>query len=886
MKDSLRKLMMLLGLSLLLGASTAFAGSNITSRIVYLLGADGSWDKTDSHLMVPVSPNEYKITLRVKGNQDVFMKILDNDTWRGVSTGNKWLHDGQCSLNTVNGTNDNVGIYLQNESYVTFHYFLEYSGKPTLFMDEAIPVSDYNNGRWRIWGNFGSGNDSWQEVTLTKSTLNSSVYTGTLKVSKKSAEFGVQFVDNYNNEKLWLKSNATLTPSNTTLAFSKGADNNAKFELETGKNYTVVWDEMSKRLSLLPETVYLYGNVDNLYWDEDIYYELLPVSGKTGVYVADVVEISGQWDDGAIAQKPNERKKYDSTGDENYVGFFVNKTNNFDIPKYASSANYAGDNILINQEPKQTEPMIFYKDYRGNNFCVKEGFYKVTFDLINMTSTWEKLSVEDVVFTWFLGGDLNSSADAKKLLDQDNHSYTFGEEGQNVLQVGIEKNPTHRVARQCDYVIYYKEPETNTSVKSVAKRKVDSNIPNGFDRVATVSTSTNPVENADVTVLGDNGYYTNHLLQLNKAGTYHITASLDKEGKTGLQLYNLAEDNTMVVTVAQATASTIENEVSMPFQNKKGNISINFALNNSNVEASDINVTFAPANNAEGWATDVTAQNIGGENLLKEYGEIQSSYQGVDYIVDAAYNPAYSATVNVTGENGNYVASITAPPCSGHYVMKITPANSNYSFDETYDVYIYPNPVNQYYQKVSGDAGTAYKLTGFNVNGIPATNLSSRTGTVEYPYIDDKLFMEGSLEYSHVYFVGMYLASVKVYAEGVPNPNNVAAATETVLNSNYFSYNPTQRIDLSVLKNGSISNFYVYASKNGAETPVLSNGNSEYSFTIAPDSDADVPTGIEAIGSEAEGEAVFYNLQGQKVANPDRGVFVKVVNGKASKVIL
>lgn len=35
-----------------------------------------------------------------------------------------------------------------------------------------------------------------------------------------------------------------------------------------------------------------------------------------------------------------------------------------------------------------------------------------------------------------------------------------------------------------------------------------------------------------------------------------------------------------------------------------------------------------------------------------------------------------------------------------------------------------------------------------------------------------------------------------------------------------------------------------------------------------------------------EGAPVFYNLQGQKVANPDRGIFVKVVGGKASKVIL
>ncbi|MDE6217665.1 MAG: hypothetical protein K2F64_01545, partial [Muribaculaceae bacterium] len=46
----------------------------------------------------------------------------------------------------------------------------------------------------------------------------------------------------------------------------------------------------------------------------------------------------------------------------------------------------------------------------------------------------------------------------------------------------------------------------------------------------------------------------------------------------------------------------------------------------------------------------------------------------------------------------------------------------------------------------------------------------------------------------------------------------------------------------------------------------------------------DVTSGVEAI--EAEGVAEYYNLQGVKVANPENGIFVKVVNGKASKVVL
>lgn len=44
-------------------------------------------------------------------------------------------------------------------------------------------------------------------------------------------------------------------------------------------------------------------------------------------------------------------------------------------------------------------------------------------------------------------------------------------------------------------------------------------------------------------------------------------------------------------------------------------------------------------------------------------------------------------------------------------------------------------------------------------------------------------------------------------------------------------------------------------------------------------------TGVEAV-EVAEGEAVYYNLQGVKIVNPEKGVYVKVLNGKAEKVVL
>ena len=49
--------------------------------------------------------------------------------------------------------------------------------------------------------------------------------------------------------------------------------------------------------------------------------------------------------------------------------------------------------------------------------------------------------------------------------------------------------------------------------------------------------------------------------------------------------------------------------------------------------------------------------------------------------------------------------------------------------------------------------------------------------------------------------------------------------------------------------------------------------------------DIDVTTGIAGIEAEA-GEAVYYNLQGVRVENPVKGLYIRVANGKSQKVIM
>lgn len=43
------------------------------------------------------------------------------------------------------------------------------------------------------------------------------------------------------------------------------------------------------------------------------------------------------------------------------------------------------------------------------------------------------------------------------------------------------------------------------------------------------------------------------------------------------------------------------------------------------------------------------------------------------------------------------------------------------------------------------------------------------------------------------------------------------------------------------------------------------------------------PNGVAAI--EADGEAVYFNLQGVRVAQPEKGLYIRVANGKATKVV-
>ena len=51
----------------------------------------------------------------------------------------------------------------------------------------------------------------------------------------------------------------------------------------------------------------------------------------------------------------------------------------------------------------------------------------------------------------------------------------------------------------------------------------------------------------------------------------------------------------------------------------------------------------------------------------------------------------------------------------------------------------------------------------------------------------------------------------------------------------------------------------------------------------------EVGAGVEEIGvssDDSDAEAVYYNLQGVRVANPSNGIFIKVKGSKSEKVLV
>lgn len=104
---------------------------------------------------------------------------------------------------------------------------------------------------------------------------------------------------------------------------------------------------------------------------------------------------------------------------------------------------------------------------------------------------------------------------------------------------------------------------------------------------------------------------------------------------------------------------------------------------------------------------------------------------------------------------------------------------------------------------------------------------------------------------------------VQIYAKSISDTQAQAAAE-----GDNDGYTALEGNTLTLTARG--DNYSVYAMKDGVKS-------------VAKTIVADAATGIAGIEAE-DGEAVYFNLQGVRVQNPENGVFIRVQNGKAVKI--
>lgn len=651
-----------------------------------------------------------------------------------------------------------------------------------------------------------------------------------------------------------------------------GINSNA-YKIYPGK-YNITVDLTQNQISIEPTEIYMYGHVNSKYWLPNNYVTL-SLTETPGVYKTNNADISGTW--GPNDLKPGlNRKLNESTDNVNYIAFYdhlVYDQDKFGEEKYGSESD--NDNVLISTDNPTGK--LVYRKSGYSNFQVPDGVYDVQVDLNNLTVTFllqkkEDLQpdeVKEVTYTWYMGED-----DPEMIDHEVGHSLTFGDEKSDIIQVGLGENPGHRVARQAVYEVKYREPNYVTANAKQIKAYADDEevLDRDSDGFYTAR------EGKEIMTIGSENYADNHLIQLMSAGEYQITASLHDDAQNVDEFS--VQPNTLSVTVAQASVDiTGANEattLTKKFENTTKGITYDQAIiikNSdtqtiaSSITTSDFTVEIVPENNGEGWAkidnydpeeTDVDAAYKA--QLPASLYEQYLSAKGEGIVIDGLYTEV--ADVKVTAvENTPGTFNVTAVfPCSGKYQIIVTPvATGNATFETTTITYeITPN-LNLTYGNNIG---------GLNLNGVGLTD-----NQFEYPCETDDKTTPWTPKGSYAYTPGLYFADEMTIdfgntAKGVKR----YAGEEDAEEDNTYWGAP---FDTSIIPSGT-STLNATVTKNGTS------GVTSFVFNL----NTQIPTGVEGIESVEEGEAVYYNLQGVKVENPEHGIYVKVVNGKASKVVL
>lgn len=289
------------------------------------------------------------------------------------------------------------------------------------------------------------------------------------------------------------------------------------------------------------------------------------------------------------------------------------------------------------------------------------------------------------------------------------------------------------------------------------------------------------------------------------------------------------------------------------------------------------------------------------------YDQMTLIHESNPYLhIDGYYNEDVDVELVASNDNpSEFDLKINSLPCSGLYKLVITPQDGGET--QEISVPIYPDVFNQYATNLEEDP--AYTL---NVNGIPVTINEKGELTLDYlivpkesnngeSSVGNELWMEKQLSKSAVYTPGLYLPEKndKLYIWVEYNPitseNGEVLGEEGPRRSapdsdKYEEYN--ESLDLSALKQlydnkGDSSDsmrLHFVVSKNGVTTP-FDEETSQSDQSVGVSFTEETPTGVTEI-EEDNAPAIYYNLQGIRVENLTRGIYIKVQGQKSKKVLM
>ena len=524
---------------------------------------------------------------------------------------------------------------------------------------------------------------------------------------------------------------------------------------------------------------------------------------------------------------------------ENYIAFFSFIDNNGDsdldydimLPRYGcvpSEANYKNTNVRITNFNNYYN-IAGNNQNNYNNYCVAQGIYDIEVDLFQMRIKFIPVELE---YQWY-NHDGSESVGTS-------HETTYGVD--NKIQVAARDDVHHPVADLARFNVEY-EPLQSTS---------------GFNVKAKASTVTNNEEYYTI----DNDY----VITLKKTGNYTVTASLPQ---SEFSEYYDVRPSTLNVSVTPLTASLADTDNDRFWSQDETTLPI-AVLNssNANIEPSEFTVTVEPT------FEKVSISNAENEMAWWDYDQmvgIEASTQKVD-----GYYPAQAPEYTVDIDDNKELNVIGFFPVSGTYKVTVTSTDGTVTFgddgatsvsanfdirpniDLSYkDGYTVTHNVNGKTEESNVPAGDA-----ININNVKLSN-----GTIDYYYDEESNQLYGGTTTPILYTPGNYLDVIKYKV----------SATELLPSSiSDYTTSTDHTIDISLLLNNDRVYLYIMLEKNGLSSEVL---------TPVLVKVTSVPTAVDTIGVE-EGEAVYFNLQGVRVANPEHGIFVKVQNGKATKVVM